>query len=226
MSNIPINKNVLPNMAVQSKTSYWCEVTKTWNVKVYAAVRSTPFIVKASKEGKITKSKKPKKAAKKTVEVNDFYRKLFKDFPLFLPDYEVVDLDDSNDGSDVANPVNLNESNDDHEVVNLDDSNDGSDVANPNNFNDNPGVVNLACPPFMPDSPPFSDGQINEFQCQHCGIHKDLDDETWNACPYAIFHGLMKNGDDQRDNQSPVFSSSPNPKPKKFKEKPSKKETE
>ena len=161
MSNIPVNKNVLPDMAIQSKTSYWCEVTKTWNVKVYAAVRSTPFIVKASKEGKIAKSKKPKKASKKTVEVNDFHRMLFKDFPLFLP-----------------------------------------------------------------DSPPFSDGQINEFQCQHCGIHKDLDDETWNACPYAIFHGLMKNGDDQRDNQSPVFSSSPNPKPKKFKEKPSKKETE
>jgi hypothetical protein len=86
MSNIPVNKNVLPDMAIQSKTSYWCEVTKTWNVKVYAAVRSTPFIVKATKEGKIAKSKKPKKAAKKTVEVNDFYRKLFKDFPLFLPD--------------------------------------------------------------------------------------------------------------------------------------------
>jgi hypothetical protein len=59
-------------------------------------------------------------------------------------DYEVVDLDDSNDGSDVANPDNLNESNDDHEVVNLDDSNDGSDVVNPNDFNDNSGVVNLA----------------------------------------------------------------------------------
>ena len=59
-------------------------------------------------------------------------------------DYEVVNLDDSNDGSDVANPGNLNESNDDYEVVNLDDSNDGSDVANPNDFNDNSGVVNLA----------------------------------------------------------------------------------
>ena len=203
MSDTPANTNDLTKMVTQSKTSHWCEFTKTWpypeicitcgeeapvlydsdkssvgdsdetrpdnpfiekaskKEKIYAAVRSTPFIVKASKEGKIAKSKKPNKASKKAVEVNDFHRMLFKDFPLFLP-----------------------------------------------------------------ASPPFSDGQIDEFQCQHCGIHKDLDDETWYACPYAIFHGLMKSGGDQRGNQSPVFSSSPNPKPKKFKEKPSKKETE
>ena len=203
MSDIPANKDVLPDMVTQSKTSHWCEFTKTWpypeicikcgeeapvlydsdtgssgdtdetrtddpfiektakNVKVYAAVRSTPFIVKASKEGKIAKSKKPNKATKKAVEINDFHKMLFKDFPLFLP-----------------------------------------------------------------ASPPFSDGQIDEFQCQHCGIHKELDDETWYACPYAIFHGLMKNGGNQRGSQSSVFSSSPNHKPKKFKEKPNKKETE
>ena len=166
MSNTPANTDDLTKMVTQSKT-------------VYAAVKSTPFIVKASKEEKVVKpkkpkkiakvskerkvvkSKKPKKTTKKAVEIDDFYGMLFKTFPLSLP-----------------------------------------------------------------ASPPFSDGQIDEFQCQHCGIHKELDDETWYACPYAIFHGLMKNGGDQRDSQSSVFSSSPNPKPKKFKEKPSKKETE
>ena len=114
---------------------------------VYAAVKSTPFIGKASKEEKVVKSKKPKKvgkaskmekvvkskkpkkAIKKAVEINDFHKMLFKEFPLTLP-----------------------------------------------------------------TSPPFSDGQINEFQCQHCGIHKELDDETWYACPHAIFHGLIKSG--------------------------------
>jgi hypothetical protein len=49
-------------------------------------------------------------------------------------------------------------------------------------------------PPNLHTSPPFSDGQIDEFQCRHCGIHKELDDETWYACPYAIFHGLIKSG--------------------------------
>ena len=134
MSSTPANTDDLTKMVTQSKT-------------VYAAVKSTPFIVKASKEEKVVKSKKPEKvgkaskmekvvkskkpekAIKKAAEINDFHKKLFKDFPLFLP-----------------------------------------------------------------TSPPFSDGQINEFQCQHCGIHKELDDETWNACPYAIFHGLIKNG--------------------------------
>ena len=82
--------------------------------QVYAAVRSTPFIGEASKKVKVVKSKKPKKVTKKAGEINDFYKKLFRDYPLFLP-----------------------------------------------------------------ASPPFSDGQINEFQCQHCGIHKELDDETW-----------------------------------------------
>ena len=147
-------------------TTHWCEFTKTWpdpeicitcgeeapvlydsdtsssgdadkaksddpvvekaskEEKVYAAVRSTPFMV--SKKVKVGKSKKPKKGPKKTVKINGFYKKLFEDYPLFLP-----------------------------------------------------------------TSPPFSDGQIDEFQCQECGVHKDLDDETWNECPYAIFHGII-----------------------------------
>ena len=180
MSDIPANTDGLTKMVTQSKTSHWCEFTKTWpypeicitcgeeapvlydsdtsssgndpfigkaskEEKVYAAVRSTPFIgkdskkkeekvyaaatpfiVKASKEEKVVKSKSPKKATKKAVEINDFHKMLFKDFPLFLP-----------------------------------------------------------------TSPPFSDGQIDEFQCQECGVHKDLDDETWNECPYAIFHGII-----------------------------------
>ena len=40
---------------------------------------------KASKMGKVVKSKKPEKAIKKAAEVDDFHRKLFKDYPLFLP---------------------------------------------------------------------------------------------------------------------------------------------
>ena len=203
MSDTPANKDGLTKMVIQSKTSHWCEFTKTWpypeicitcgeeapvlydsdtcssgdtvetrtedpviadtskSEKVYAAVRSTPFVVKASKKKKVVRPEKPKKATKKTVTINDFHRMLFKDFPLFLP-----------------------------------------------------------------ASPPFSDGQIDEFQCQHCGIHKELDDETWYACPYAIFHGLMKDESDQQGDQSLVFSSSPNPKPKKFEEKSNKKEDE
>ena len=189
MSDIPANTNGPTEIVTQSKTSHWCEFTKTWpdpeicitcgeeapvlydsdtcssgdadetrtddpviekvskDEKIYAAVRSTPFIGKvskkvkvvkskkpekvgeASKKKKVVKSKKPKKATKKDVEINDFHKMLFKDFPLFLP-----------------------------------------------------------------TSPTFSDGQIDEFQCQHCGIHKELDDETWYACPYAIFHGLIKSG--------------------------------
>jgi hypothetical protein len=39
-----------------------------------------------------------------------------------------------------------------------------------------------------------SDGQIDEFQCRHCGIHKEVDDEIWYACPYAVFHGFSKSG--------------------------------
>ena len=174
-------------IVTQSKTTHWCEFTKTWpdpeicitcgeeapvlydsdtsssgdddkaksddpvvekasnEEKVYAAVRSTPFIGKdskkkeekvyaavrstpfmVSKKVKVGKSKKPKKGPKKTVKINGFYKKLFEDYPLFLP-----------------------------------------------------------------TSPPFSDGQIDEFQCQECGVHKDLDDETWNECPYAIFHGIL-----------------------------------
>ena len=182
MSDAPANTNELTKMVTQSKTSHWCEFTKTWpcpeicitcgeeapvlydsdtcssgdadetrnndpfigkaskDENVYAAVKSTPFIEKASKEEKVVKSKKPKKTTKKAVEINDFHKMLFKDFPLFLP-----------------------------------------------------------------TSPPFSDGQIDEFQCQHCGIHKELDDETWYACPYAIFHGLIKSGSDQLGDQSSVF---------------------
>ena len=90
MSSTPANTDDLTKMVTQSKT-------------VYAAVKSTPFIVKASKEEKVVKSKKPekvgkaskmekvvkskkpKKAIKKTVEINDFHKKLFKEFPIFLP---------------------------------------------------------------------------------------------------------------------------------------------
>ena len=171
MSDIPANTDGPTEIVTQSKTSHWCEFTKTWPgpeicitcgeeapvlydsdmcssedaeepktddpvigetsnyKKVYAAVRSTPFVKKASKKEKVVKPKKPKKAPKKAVKENDFYNKLFEVFPLSLP-----------------------------------------------------------------ASPPFSDGQIDEFQCQHCGIHKELDDETWYACPYAIFHGLIKSG--------------------------------
>ena len=197
MSDTPTNEDAITSMDTQSETSHWCEFTKTWpypeicitcgeeapvlydsdtsssgNVdetktndpviekaskdkQVYAAVRSTPFIGKASKKVKVVTSRKPKKATKKAVEINDFHKMLFKDYPLFLP-----------------------------------------------------------------TSPPFSDGQIDEFQCQHCGIHKELDDETWYACPYAIFHGLIKSGNGQLGDQDSVISTSPNPKPKKFEEKP------
>ena len=203
MSDTLANKDSPTKMVGQSKTSHWCEFTKTWpypeicitcggeapelydsdtcssgdanetrtddpviadtskNEKVYAAVRSTPFVVKAAKKRKVVRSKKPKKATKKAVEIDEFYKKLFKDYPLFLP-----------------------------------------------------------------ASPPFSDGQINEFLCQHCGRHRELDNETWNACPYAIFHGLMKDESDQPGDQSSIFSSSPNPKPKKSEEKSNKKEDE
>ena len=120
MSNTPVNTDGLTKMVTQSKTSHWCEFTKTWpypeicitcgeeapvlydsdtsssgddpfigkaskEEKVYAAVKSTPFIGKASKEEKVVKSKNPKKATKKAVEINDFHKILFKDFPLFLP---------------------------------------------------------------------------------------------------------------------------------------------
>ena len=195
MSNTPANTDDLTKMVTQSKTSHWCEFTKTWpypeicitcgeeapvlydsdtcssgdtvetgtedpvipdtskSKNVYAAVRSTPFAVKASKKKKVVKSKKPKIATKKAVEINKFHRMLFKDFPLFLP-----------------------------------------------------------------ASPPFSDGQINEFLCEHCGRHRELDDETWNACPYAIFHGLIKDESNQPGDQSSVFSSYPNPKPEKSEE--------
>ena len=186
-----------------ASTSHWCEFTKTWPYKevcitcgeeapelydsdtcssgdadetttndpviadtskiekVYAAIRSTPFIEKASKKEKVVRSKKPKKATKKAVEIDEFYKKLFKDYPLFLP-----------------------------------------------------------------ASPPFSDGQINEFLCRHCGRHKDLDDEAWNACPYAIFHGLVKDESDHLGDQSSISSSSPNPEPKKSEEKSNRKEDE
>ena len=176
MSDTSANKDASTEIVTQSKTSHWCEFSDTWPgpeicktcgeeapvlydsdtifsdtsssgdeeepktddpvigetsnyKKVYAAVRSTPFIKKASKKEEVVKPKKPKKAPKKVVKENDFYNKLFEVFPLSLP-----------------------------------------------------------------ASPPFSDGQIDEFQCQHCGIHKELDDETWYACPYAIFHGLIKSG--------------------------------
>ena len=191
MSDTSANKDASTEIVTQSKTSHWCEFSDTWPgpeicktcggeapvlydsdtcssedaeepktddpvigetsnyKKVYAAVRSTPFVEKASKKvkvvkskkpkkvgkaskmEKVVKSKKPKKATKKTLKINGFYKKLFKDYPLST---------------------------------------------------------------FVPTSPPFSDGQIDEFQCQHCGIHKELDDETWYACPYAIFHGLIKSG--------------------------------
>jgi hypothetical protein len=128
MSDTPANTDGLATMVTQSKTSHWCEFTKTWPYPeicitcgeeapvlydsdtsssgdadetrtddpfigkaskeekvVYAAVKSTPFIVKASKEEKVVKSKSSKKATKKAVEINDFHKILFKDFPLFLP---------------------------------------------------------------------------------------------------------------------------------------------
>ena len=182
MSDTLAKKDGPTEMVVQSKTSHWCEFTKTWpyqeicitcgdeapvlydsdtcssgdtdetrtedpviagtskSEKVYAGVRSTPFVVKASKKKKVVRPKKPKKATKKAVKINKFYKKLFEDYPLFLP----------------------------------------------------------ASPP----SPPFSDGQINEFLCGHCGSHREHDDETWHACPYAIFHGLIKSGSGQLGDQS------------------------
>jgi hypothetical protein len=131
MSDTPANTDGLATMVTQSKTSHWCEFTKTWpypeicitcgeeapvlydsdtifdtsssgdadetrtddpligkaskEEKVYAAVKSTPFIVKASKKKKVVKSKSSKKATKKAVKINDFHKILFKDFPLFLP---------------------------------------------------------------------------------------------------------------------------------------------
>ena len=128
MSDTPANTDGLTTMVTQSKTSHWCEFTKTWPYPeicitcgeeapvlydsdtsssgdadetrtddplkgkaskeekvVYAAVKSTPFIVKASKKKKVVKSKSSKKATKKAVEINDFHKILFKDFPLFLP---------------------------------------------------------------------------------------------------------------------------------------------
>jgi hypothetical protein len=132
MSDAPANTDGLATVVTQSKTSHWCEFTKTWPYPeicitcggeapvlydsdtifdtsssgdadetrtddplkgkaskekkvVYAAVKSTPFIVKASKKKKVVKSKSSKKATKKAVEINDFHKILFKDFPLFLP---------------------------------------------------------------------------------------------------------------------------------------------
>ena len=203
MSDTLANKDSPTKMVGQSKTSHWCEFTKTWpypeicitcgeeapelydsdtcssgdadetrtddlviadtskSEKVYAAVRSKPFVVIAVKKRKVVPSKKPKKAIKMAMEMDEFYKKLFKDYPLFLP-----------------------------------------------------------------ASPPFSDGQINEFLCRHCGRHKDLDDEAWNACPYAIFHGLVKDGSDHLGDQSSISSSSPNPEPKKSEEKSNRKENE
>ena len=127
VSDAPATTDGLATVVTQSKTSHWCEFTKTWpypeicitcgeeapvlydsdtsssgdadetrtndpligkaskEEKVYAAVKSTPFIVKASKKKKVVKSKSSKKATKKAVEINDFHKILFKDFPLFLP---------------------------------------------------------------------------------------------------------------------------------------------
>ena len=203
MSDTLTNKDSPTKMVGQSKKSHWCEFTKTWpypeicitcggeapelydsdtsssgdtnetttdnpvitdtakSEKVYAAVRSKPFVVKAVKKRKVVPSKKPKTAIKMAMEMDEFYKKLFKDYPLFLP-----------------------------------------------------------------ASPPFSDGQINEFLCRHCGRHKDLDDEAWNACPYAIFHGLVKDESDHLGDQSSISSSSPNPEPKKSEEKSNRKENE
>ena len=223
MSDTLAIKDSPTKMVGKPKTSHWCEFTKTWpypeicitcggeapelydsdtcssgdanetrtdnpvitdtakSEKIDAAVRSKPFCrksrqkeegcstqeaeglhsVKAAKKRKVVPSKKPKKAIKMAMEMDEFYKKLFKDYPLFLP-----------------------------------------------------------------ASPPFSDGQINEFLCQHCGRHKELDDEAWNACPYAIFHGLIKDESDQLGDQLSVSSSSPNPEPKKSEEKSNKKEDE
>ena len=129
--------------------------------KVSTAGRSKPFVVKAANKRKVVPSKKPKKATMTDAEMEEFYKKLFKDYPLFLP-----------------------------------------------------------------PSPPFSDGQINEFLCRHCGRHQDLDDEAWDACPYAIFHGLVKDESDHLGDQSSVSSNSPNPEPKKSEEKSNRKENE
>ena len=132
VSDAPATTDGLATVVTQSKTSHWCEFTKTWPYPeicitcgeeapvlydsdtifdtsssedadetrtddplkgkaskeekvVYAAVKSTPFIVKASKKKKVVKSKSSKKATKKAVEINDFHKILFKDFPLFLP---------------------------------------------------------------------------------------------------------------------------------------------
>ena len=60
-------------------------VVKSKNPKK-AAVKSAPFIGKASRKKNVVKSKKPKKATKKAVEIDDFHKMLFKDFPLTLPD--------------------------------------------------------------------------------------------------------------------------------------------
>ena len=122
VSDAPATTDGLATVVTQSKTSHWCEFTKTWPYPeicitcgeeapvlydsdtcssgddpfigkaskeekvVYAAVKSTPFIVKASKKKKVVKSKSSKKATKKAVEINDFHKILFKDFPLFLPE--------------------------------------------------------------------------------------------------------------------------------------------
>ena len=202
------------NTVEQSKTSHWCKFTKTWPYPetcitcgeeapvLYDSDTSSsgddPFIGKASKVEKVYAA----------VRSTPFIVKASKEEKVVKP----------------KKPKKIAKVSKERKVVKSKKPKKTTKKAV--EIDDFYGMLFKTFPLSLPASPPFSDGQIDEFQCQHCGIHKELDDETWYACPYAIFHGLMKSGGDQRGNQSPVFSSSPNPKPKKFKEKPNKKETE
>ena len=113
VSDAPATTDGLATVVTQSKTSHWCEFTKTWpypeicitcggeapvlydSDTIFDTSSSgdadetrtdDPLQGKASKEEKVIKSKSSKKATKKAVEINDFHKILFKDFPLFLPE--------------------------------------------------------------------------------------------------------------------------------------------
>ena len=79
------SKEKVKSVPFIGKASKEENVVKSKNPKK-AAVKSTPFIGKASRKKNVVKSKKPKKATKKAVEIDDFHKMLFKDFPLTLPD--------------------------------------------------------------------------------------------------------------------------------------------
>ena len=182
VSDAPATTDGLATVVTQSKTSHWCEFTKTWPYPEICITcggeapvlydsdtcssgeadetrTDDPFI------GKVSKDENVYAAVKSTPFIGKASKK-----------EKVVKSKKPKKATKKAAEIN-----DFHKML----------------FKD--------FPLFLPTSPQFSDGQIDEFQCQHCGIHKELDDETWYACPYAIFHGSIKSGSRQLGDQSSVF---------------------